>query len=165
LPLLEAALAVRPDDLTAWEAKGVALGQLGRSDEGLTAFRVALNKDPNRESLLTEAAFQAAQAGQRPDAITYWQRAIAMNPWRSDYHAELAALHFQGRDWHAAAEACRKAVRLNPAELEVRKLLVRCYLRLGNPQAARRELDNLLGFNPPDREGLLRWFAPLLRAQ
>ena len=30
LPLLEAALAKRPDDTAAWEAKGFALGQLGR---------------------------------------------------------------------------------------------------------------------------------------
>ena len=37
--------------------------------------------------------------GRRDDAIAYWRRAIAISPWRSDYHAELAALCFHGRDW------------------------------------------------------------------
>ena len=89
--------------------------------------------EPNRESALTGAAYLAAQAGRREDAIAYWQRAIAISPWRSDYRAELASLYFQSRDWRAAAEACRETLRLNPANLEVRKLLVRCYLRLGDP--------------------------------
>ena len=36
------------------------------------------------------AAYLAAQAGRREDAIAYWRRDIAISPWRSDYHAELA---------------------------------------------------------------------------
>ena len=46
LPLLEAALVAQPDDVPAWEAKGLALGRLNRSNEGLGAFRSALSKDP-----------------------------------------------------------------------------------------------------------------------
>jgi hypothetical protein len=38
---------------------------------------------------------------------------------------------------------------------------VRSYLRLGDSQAARDELQTLLGFDPPDRDELIRWFAPL----
>ena len=63
LPLLEAALAARPDDVTAWESKGFALGQLGRGNEALAAFRTALAKEPNRESALTGAAYLAARGG------------------------------------------------------------------------------------------------------
>jgi Flp pilus assembly protein TadD len=165
LPLLDAALAAHPDDLTAWQAKGVALGQLGRFQEGLAAFRHALEKNPDEEPVLTEAAYQAAVAGQRKDAIAYWRRAIAIDPWRSAYHAFLAPLQFQERDWQATAESCRRALQLNPAELDARKLLVRTYLRLGNREAARQELDVLLGFDPPGREELLRSFASLRAVQ
>jgi Flp pilus assembly protein TadD len=163
LPLLEAALAACPNDVPAWEAKGIALGRLGRGKEALAAFRTALTKEPIRESTLQEAALLAAQVGLRADAIAYWQRAITINPWRADYLAELAPLYFQGREWHAATQACRNALRLNPAELDVRKLLVRCYLRLSDPRAARREFESLLDFDPPDKEELIRWFAPLSR--
>jgi Flp pilus assembly protein TadD len=50
LRLLEAALARRSDDVTAWEAKGYALGGLGRNAEALTAMQKALAIEPDRES-------------------------------------------------------------------------------------------------------------------
>jgi Flp pilus assembly protein TadD len=161
LPLLEAALAARPDDVTAWESKAFALGQLGRGEEAMAAFRRALASEPDRETTLTGAAYLGARGRRREDAISYWRRDLAINPWRSEYHAELATLLFQNHDWRHAADACRQTLRLNPANQEVRMLLVRCYLRLQDNQAARRELQILLGFNPPDRDELLRWFTPL----
>ena len=63
LPLLEAALSARPDDVTAWECKGVALGRLGRHEESLAAFRTALAREPNRESALADAADYADDGG------------------------------------------------------------------------------------------------------
>ena len=100
-------------------------------------------------------------AGRRQEALDSWRRDGAVNPWRSDDRARLAALHFQARDWHAATQACREALRLNPTNLEVRKLLVRCDLHLQAPGAARREFQTRLGFDPPDRDELMRGFAPL----
>jgi tetratricopeptide (TPR) repeat protein len=159
MPRLEAALAARPDDVAAWQARGVALGSLGRPEEGLAAFQAALERAPDRELLLTEAARGAVRAGRRDLAVAWWRRAIAINPWRSDYRSALAPLCFEGRDWDAAAEACREALRLNFADLEARKLLVRCHLRLGHAEAARAEFEALLAFDPPDRDDLVRWFA------
>jgi Flp pilus assembly protein TadD len=161
LPLLEASLAAWPDDLAAWEAKGFALGQLRRYDEGLAAFRTALNGEPDRESALIGAADLAARAGRLDDAIADLRRAIAISPWRSAYSTDLASLCFRNRDWPAAAAACREAIRLSPTDVETRKLLVRCYLRIGDAQAARREFQTLLAFDPPDRDELIRWFSPL----
>ncbi|MGC8640318.1 MAG: tetratricopeptide repeat protein [Isosphaeraceae bacterium] len=163
LPLLEAALAARPDDLDGWEAKGFALDQLGRYQEGLAAFRSALDREPGRESALLGAADAAARARRQDEAIALLRRAIAINPTRWSYRADLASLLFRVRDWSAAAEAGREAIRLSPADLTTRKLLVRSYLRMGDSQAARRELQTLLGFNPPDRDELIRWFAPLIQ--
>ncbi len=163
LPLLEQALKAQPDDPPAQEARGFALWQLGRLQEALAAFQTVLAKEPDRESALTGAAQVAAQGGRRDDGITYWRRAIAKNPWRSDYHAELALLNFQSRDWRAATLASQNALRLNPADLEIRKLLVRCYLRLRDPEAARTEFATLLALDPADRNDLLEQFAPLAR--
>src|SRR5262249_7161357 len=140
-------------------AKGLALGQLGRDEEGLAAFRTVLAKAPTRESTLARAGALAAQAGRREEAITYWRRALAINPWVSYYHAQLALQYARGGDWHRAAQACREALRLNPANLAVRNLLIQCVCRLGDLPAARVEFETLLGFDPPDRELLIRWFA------
>jgi tetratricopeptide (TPR) repeat protein len=91
-----------------------------RSSTSSVAFQTALAKEPDLESALTGAAQIAAQGARRDDAIAYWRRAIAISPWRADYHAELALLYFQGRASRAAAEASRNALRLNPADLEIR---------------------------------------------
>jgi tetratricopeptide (TPR) repeat protein len=165
LPLLEAALLKRPDDVAAWESKGIVLGRLRRRDEALAAFRKALAREPNRESTLMHAAYQATFAGKRDDAIAFWRRAIAINPWREIYHAELAVLLSQVRDWRGAADASRAALGLNPARIQTRQLLVRCELYLKNPEVARNELQTLLGFDPPNRDELIRWLAPLVPAQ
>jgi tetratricopeptide (TPR) repeat protein len=165
LPLLEAALVGRPDDVTAWESKGIVLGRLGRHEEALAAFQTALAQGPNRESTLTQTAYQATFAGRREDAIAYWRRVIAINPWRELYHAELANLLSQVRDWRGAADESRAAIRLNPARIQSRQLLVRCELHLKDPEAARKEFQTLLEFDPPNRDELIRWFAPLVPGQ
>jgi Tfp pilus assembly protein PilF len=164
LPLLETALAARPDDTAAWEAKGSVLGRLQRFEEGLAAFRRALSREPNRETAILGAADLAARSGRREQAIADFRRAIALNPWRAAYRTDLAALSFDHRDWAAAAGACREALRLDPTHLETRKILVRSDLHLGDRAAARTEFQTLLGFDPPDRAELIRRFAPLMQS-
>jgi len=161
LPLLESALAARADDVTAWESKGLVSGALGRDVEAMSAFQSALNLDPARESTLVAAAYLATKMARHQDAVGYWRRAIVVNPWRSDYHAELALISFHDRRWNESADACREALRLNPSWLEVRKWLVQCYLHLGKLDAARAELEIVLGFDPPDRADLIRTFSVL----
>src|SRR5205823_2153735 len=139
-------------DVAAWEAQGFAFSELGRGEEALAAFRTVLARQPDRESTLARAAFVAARMDRRDDAIAFWRRAIAINPWRSNYHASLAPLLFQARDWPGAAEACREALRLDTTKLQTRTLLVRSALRLNDPETARHEFQTLLGFDPPNRE-------------
>ena len=86
---------------------GPWLGQLGRDDESLAAFQKALAWEPTRESTLVAAAYLTTKMGRRQEAAGFWQRAIAVNPWRSDYHAELAHVYFYDGKWNAAAAACR----------------------------------------------------------
>jgi Flp pilus assembly protein TadD len=163
VPRLKAALAARPDDADAWEALGFALGLRDQGEEAKAAFQTALNMQPDREFTLRGVAYLATRNGWREEAIAYWRRAIAISPMRPDYRAELAALHFLGRDWGAAVEECRETLRLNPADLETRIRLVQCYLRLRDPTAARREFQTLLGFDLPNREELLLRFPTLSR--
>ena len=148
LPLLEKALAARPDDATAWEAKGFASGKVGRDDESLAAFQQALAREPSRESALVAAAYQTVKMDRRQDATGFWQRAIAISPLRSDYHAELAFVYVHDGNWKNAAAECREALRLNPSWVEIRKTLIRCYLQLGDAEAARTEQATVVAFEP-----------------
>jgi tetratricopeptide (TPR) repeat protein len=158
-PLLEEGLKRWPDDDAAWEAKGFALMLQGRDQDALDAFRTALNREPNREKSLFGAALMAGQTGRVNDAIEFWTRAIALNPWNWEYHDELAKLYADRQEWKQAAEQCQRALKLNMASWETRRLLVKCLLHLGERAKAGNELEILLGFEPPDPDALRRWFA------
>lgn len=143
LPRLEAALARNPRDPPAWQAKGVALGWLNRPQESLAAFEIALKQDPTREWAIREAAQSATLAGEARRAESYWQRAIVINPWRSDYHASLAGLFMEQNDWSAAIDACQATLRLNPFNVQVRRWLGESYLKAGEREAAQEQIDIL----------------------
>lgn len=159
LPLLEASLAARPDDVPAWGAKGSALWNLHRREESLAAYQAALAKSPDREEAIVAVATRAAQSGRRKEALAYWRRAIEINPWRADYHQALGLEYARNQDWRSAIEESRKALRLNPSNVEGRMFHVQCLLKSGRVREARDEFAIVLDFNPPGRENLERWFA------
>ena len=163
LPLLEAAVAARPDDVCALESYGESPGPAGpaRRRAGRLQEAPLPRADPPNRARRGCSTGLDGQA--HKDAIDFWKRAIAINPWRSDYYAGLARAAVQTRDWSVAAEACQKALHLNPTLLDVRKWLVQCDLHRGKRDAARSELDTLLGFDPPDRADLLRRFATVAK--
>jgi Flp pilus assembly protein TadD len=158
LTLLEEGLQTAPRDVPAWEAKGFLLWLLNRKTEGLAALENALALAPERELTLTYAAVLATALDQKDAAIGYWQRAIRVDPWNSQYHFRLAQLlALQGR-WTEADEASAAALRLNPLSEEIRVLRVTCLIRTGNQERARTEFQPLLDLKPADETTLRRWF-------
>ena len=148
LPLLEAAVAARPDDLAALECQGEVLGRLRRPEEGLAAYKRVLAREATRQTALEGAAHLAFKAGRHKESVEFWKRAVLVNPWRSDYHADMALAALQIRDWPTVAEASRQALRLNPNLLQVRKWLVQSELHLGDRDAARKEFEAPSGIRP-----------------
>jgi predicted CXXCH cytochrome family protein len=134
LPLLEAAVKSRPDDVAAGEAKGFLLWLQGRKSEGLQALETTLAQAPKRELALTYAAVLANSLGQNDQAVGYWRRAIDVNPWCSLYHYRLGKALADGEDWNAALKECEAALRLNPFHEETKALRERSLRRSGRKQ-------------------------------
>ncbi len=161
LPLLDAALARDGEDVPAWEARAHALWCQGRAQEAATDFDALLTKVPRREASLHAAATLAMEMNRPDRARTYWERALEVNPWRYEFHYGLAAALARQRDWRQAVAACQRALALNPAGLEARQVLVRCYAETGQKGRARDEFDVLMALGPSDPEALRRWFEQL----
>jgi Flp pilus assembly protein TadD len=158
VPLLEAAVRDRPDDLRARESLGYALGMLDRLEEARHAYEEALRIEPRRESALPYLA--RTQAGlRRPDlADAALREVIAVNPWRSDYRMALAKYRAEAGNWPGAAAACREALRLDPERTEARSLLVQCCLCSGEPAKADVEFQILLRFDPTGGDAWRQWY-------
>jgi tetratricopeptide (TPR) repeat protein len=88
------------------------------------------------------------------------QKAIAVDPWQSDYHLALAMVCGQMEDWSAAIAACRGALSKNPELLDARSLLVQCYLRAGETKKADAEFQVMLRLFPASREAWQQWYEP-----
>jgi tetratricopeptide (TPR) repeat protein len=164
VPLLEAAVRDRPDDLRARESLGYALSTLERREEALRAYQEVLRFDPDREMTLRATGRVLADLRQPAAARVALQRSIAVDPWRSDYHLALAEVCAQAGDWPGAVSACREAIRLNPERLESRSLLVQGYLHSAAPKEADAEFQILLKFYPASRELWQQWYEQQKRA-
>jgi hypothetical protein len=158
LPYLEGAVHRAPDDVPAWEARGYALGLEEHGPEALDSVEAALARAPTREQALTDAAVLAGALKRYDAAAAYWRRALAVNPWATSYHEQLAQLLAVRGDWPAATAECLAALRLNPLRAPARLLLIRCHLHGGRQDEARAELDTLLAMQPSEAEALRRWF-------
>jgi Flp pilus assembly protein TadD len=149
LSLLDAALARWPADPNAREARGLVYLLQKREPEALADLEDLLARYPQWESALPVAGWTAGRLGRPEEAEAYWRRAIAINPYYSKYHLELGKLLANRLEWSLALAEAQAALRLNPADVEVHKLLGRCYLGLGNPQQARDEVAIIQAFQTP----------------
>ena len=94
---------------------GFALWGLARQTEALNVFEAVLEHSPARESTLVSAAQLAGTLNRSGLAVALWHRAIAVDPWRSDYYADLAQQLVERSAWPEARDASAQALRLSPA--------------------------------------------------
>jgi tetratricopeptide (TPR) repeat protein len=163
LPLLNAALQEDASDVAALEARGYALWLLRRPREALAAAETVLNREPQREIALVDAATAAEAVGRNEAALAYWRRAVEVNPWTSRYRFQRANLLAVRGEWEAAAEECRTVLRNNPGNVEARLLLVAYHVQRGDRDRARAEFEAVLALHPPEPDKLRAWFAEKMR--
>lgn len=164
LPLLDAAAKAAPEDAYVLQDRGYARWALNRKLDAMADFEAALAREPERETTLMYAGALAAALSKRDEALAYWRRAIAVNPWAAHYHLQQAKVFADGREWKKAIEASEAALKLDPVRVEARRVLMTSLLKLGEIARARAELETLIGLLGPEEEPLLRrWFAEQVR--
>jgi hypothetical protein len=160
---LESAVQRHSDDVLAQEARAWALWLLDRPYEALATMEAGLKTAPHRESTLQYAATFAEGLKSRQAAIEYWRQLVDINPGWPSYRSHLANLLAEQEDWLAAAKECQALLRIEPANVDIRFLLVQAYLQTGKPTQARAELETILKLRPDKAETLRRWFKEQFR--
>jgi tetratricopeptide (TPR) repeat protein len=158
LALLERAVADDPDDLPAWEAKGMTLLFLNRPAEALAAFQTVLDRDPQKEKSLVGAARAAGDAGRLDESHAYWRRAIDANPYLAAYRGALTDVLLRLGAWAEAGKECRSWLDLEPSSIEARKARIACLLHEGRKEEAAREFAVIEALRPPDLPRIRDWF-------
>jgi tetratricopeptide (TPR) repeat protein len=156
LPLLERAVSIDAKDAAAGDARADALWMQGKLEDALAAYQSVLAKAPKREVTLHRAAALALRLKRQDLAAEFARQSLAVNPSRWQSRFDLAAAGAMARDWPGAITECKEALKLNPAELSVRDLLMACYLKNGDRTAAQGELEIMLLLIPPENQQKLR---------
>jgi tetratricopeptide (TPR) repeat protein len=157
-PLLDEAVKNFPDDVDAWEERGWLAVVRDQPARALGSCQACLALAPRREIALIGAAWTAQNLG-KAEALDYWRRAVAVDPWSPLPHANLAAILAARGEWGQARAQCDEWVRLQPETVEARKLRIRCLLHTGDRDGAEADLKTLKGLQPGSDADLDHWFA------
>ena len=110
----EAARAIRPDHMPAWNNLGYALGAQGDGDGAIAAFKGAIRLDPNypppHNNLGVLLYFREDYAG----AAREWGEVVRLSPDAAKGHDNLGLVRHRTGDLKGAEESYRTAIRLDP---------------------------------------------------
>jgi tetratricopeptide (TPR) repeat protein len=144
---LDRALALRPDSAEVWRYRGGVFTSLGRDEEALAAFELALGLNPldaSAHSGIGRVHF--ILRGDFGRAVTAYERALALNPRAGWSALQLAHCATLLRDFPKAEAAARRALELQQAFLSGRAgmIIVGAHMRVGHVAALQgRERDAL----------------------
>ncbi|HZU38448.1 MAG TPA: multiheme c-type cytochrome, partial [Gemmataceae bacterium] len=157
LGLLNEALRRAPDDFLAHKARAWVEWQLGERPHALQSIRAALQESPLDEEALETAATFCQAMGRSTDAIAYSRRLIGINPWQGSYHARLAQLLTDSRQWDEVEAECRAALRTDITNVDVRFLLVRALLHKNKVRESQEVIGTIEALRPADRTRIEQW--------
>jgi len=110
-----------------------------RKEEARAEWSMALAEDANNVFALDDLGISAASEKQYPEAIAYFQRAIAARPQFPKAHVHLAAALDSVRDSSAAEAEYQKALELSPFDVEARNAYAKFCLDRGRRKDAEEQ--------------------------
>jgi tetratricopeptide (TPR) repeat protein len=97
LTYYDRAIEINPENVLAWNDKGVALFKLERDDEALEAYARALQIEPTNLDAIRNTGFVLRAQGKFEEAIKWYDRAIASGGDVGDMEGKATALVGLGR--------------------------------------------------------------------
>jgi predicted Zn-dependent protease len=138
LRLTDAILAERPGDDAAHEMRARALLALGRAEEAQRHAADAVRLDPEEIRYRELMAEVLAAEGAHHDAAVEYGRLARNDPRQRAWILAEAGERLDADEAKRAAEAARRAVRLDPTDFDAQLALARALLRDGDPAGGLR---------------------------
>ncbi|MDQ2842558.1 MAG: tetratricopeptide repeat protein [Acidobacteriota bacterium] len=102
--------------------------------------------------------------GKQGDAVTAFEKAVALNPDVAEIHFELGKLYFGTNRIDEARAQLEKSIQINPHYAKSYVYLSRIYARLGDSEKAHRLADQARQFKQDEREESVRSQESRLRS-
>ncbi len=144
-----------PKDIESW----LMLGRLDKiaqnSTDAMTAYKKALEMDPDNEDAKTGLAMVYADLGDNKAAADLLRKLADKNPSPRSL-TSLAEVYEQLKDYSLAAEMLRRALEQQPGNADLKHALAQDLLLADQLDDALKLYQDLSGEDPKDTQSLLR---------
>lgn len=151
------ATAIRLDDRQdrAYFGRGMALGRLGRVDEGIADLDVYIARHPDSAVAHTKRGVRNIWRNRLDAAERDLKRAIALDPANAEAHDDLGVVHAKHQRLALAAEHFRTAIRLDPGYQKAYHNLAICFHLVGQHAEALQIIEAGLRLDANSRSSQL----------
>jgi len=148
--------AIRLDDRQdeAYFGRGMALGRMGRVDEGITDLDVYIRRHPDSSVAYTKRGVRNIWRNHLTEAERDLTRAIELDPDNAEAHDDLGVVHAKHNRIGLAAKHFSTAIRLDPGYQKAYHNLAICFHLRGQPREALEIVDAGLRLDPDSRDSL-----------
>jgi tetratricopeptide (TPR) repeat protein len=146
---------IEPKDTDSWLLLGRLYKGAQDSVESEKAFRKALELDPSSEEALTGLAMVYSSLGDNKRAIEMLSQAAGRSPSMRSL-TNLAEAFESVRDYANASQALRRALELEPANLDLKRALAQDLLFANKLDEAVRTYTEITETDPKDSQSYLR---------
>ena len=150
LELARVLVRQEPGDSRAWVLEGIALSNLGQSQEALKAFRQALAISPESVPALEGAAQIEYNTGQWQEAGTHLDKLVRLNPQEETAHAMLGVISFRRKDCASALTHFSQSWRVIENSLTALAEYGTCLLPAHDPEQAIPVFKRMSELEPGD---------------
>ena len=155
---LERALALDPELSGAANDLAVLyLGPLRDSERAAALLDDVLRRHPDDVSARVNRGVWLLRLGRNAEAEAELRQALVQDPVHPAGLYNLAAVHFNRKEWPLAIEVLRRAVSLWPAEARLHGLLGAACLEAGDLAGAEPALRQALELDPAEATARLYW--------
>ena len=127
---------------------GVALFELGRTDDALAAWDRAASLDPHMTAVRENRGQALVQLGRHQEGLVEFDALIAEDEEDASVHANRAAALFALHRHHDALAACDRAIAIEPRLAEAHASRACALARLGDPEGALASADQAVHIAP-----------------
>jgi len=142
--LLHLREAVRhdPNNYRAWVFAAYCLGELGRWDLAIEAYRTSLAIEPKDAETHNDLGVAYAKTGRWDNAIAAFRQAIRVQPSYAPAHYDLGVACAKPRQFEAAIRSYEEAIRIKPDFLKAFNDVAVAYASLGRYREALEACQN-----------------------
>lgn len=149
--------AIKLDDKQdkAYFGRGMALGRMGRVDEGVADLSVFIQRHPDSSAAYTKRGVRNIWRNNLMEAERDLTRAVQLDPSNAEAHDDLGVVHAKNNRIQQAVQHFSTAIRLDPSYQKAYHNLAICYHMTGQNPKALEIVDAGLLLDPDSRGTLM----------